>query len=596
MKTYDKHRELMMLARYHSLPDDILQAFEDTIRHRSKHVPDVHVPALKPSRRLGPPLKFGVIDYAVRVQDGVEQTIVTLVTRECTTTLVVRDDEEFHASLHTLMFPIMKKEYTWFCPDGKERFIRYFKTSLMKGLAAHGYHVSGTRINSPDTNLRVSKDNCHWWIADYNACHQATLSGTSYDATILDTTDADHQTILTRFYEEICAVQEFYKTELGVSMKRTAASSGMAVFRSHMPDGSCLSRPSPQIFAVCREGGLLRQGYIQHENYLGLASEEDQRRQYTSLLADNLPQHFMLGHAVSGGQRQKGLFLCRVSGQGMFPIHIGSYSPLRHTFEREYWNGGSVICWLADTEYEGIERAGYTIDPIFGYVIDEWFSVRSLVEKLQMLTDIHDPKSATGQVLKLIGNGTIGKFSSQSAFHSYVYSTEDQKDLYPMQDDETGKEIPNVWQKESKVFMGHQQPALAARLYGATRTLLYLRMAEHIEQGRRVVHACTDGLIVVGSLGMMHYSNNPRFGQWRLEQNNVPTSITGSNKYVIGTKEKNMGAGSMTLTREAIKSITVASPHTEPLKAPTASFLSDLYKAVVSVDLRTTFVTNPRME
>ena len=56
-----------------------------------------------------------------------------------------------------------------------------------------------------------------------------------------------------------------------------------------------------------------------------------------------------------------------------------------------------------------------------------------------------------------------------------------------------------------------------------------------------------------------------------------------------------MGAGSMTLTREAIKSITVAPPHTKPLEAPTASFMSDIYKAVAAVDLRTTFVTNPRL-
>lgn len=584
------------MARFHDLPADILQAFEDTIRHRPEHVPDGQVRAIKPTHKPGPPLKFGVIDYAVRVQDGVEQTIITLVTRECATTLVVRDDEEFHASLHTLMFPTLKKEYTWFCPQGKERFIRYFKQSLMKGLAAHGYHVSGTRINSPDTNLRVSKGNCHWWIADYNACHGVTPSGTSYDATILDTTDADHQTIATRFHAEISCLQEFYRSEFGISLKRTAARTGFVAFLRHMSKDSILGRPSPDKFAACHQGGLIRQGYLQHENYVGLASEEDQRRQYASILARDLPQHEVLDCAVINGQRQKGFFLCRVSGQGMVPLYIGAHDSLTHTFNREYWNGGSVICWLADTEYEGIERVGYHVDPVFGYRITEWFNVRPLVEKLQRLVDMHSPNSAIGQVLKLIGNATIGKFATQSTFASYVYATEDQKGLWPMQDIVTRDEIPNVWEKTTTKYEAHQQPLIAAYIYGATRTQLYLRMAEHIEQGRRVVHACTDGLIVVGSLGMMHYSNNPQFGDWRLEQNNVPTSITGRNRYVIGTKEKNMGAGSMTLTREAIKSITVASPHTEPLKASTIAFLRALGTYTAGISLSTTFVTNPRME
>ena len=595
MSTYDKHNELMTMARFHNLPADILQAFEDTIRHRSKHVPDGQVRAIKPTRNPGPPLKFGVVDYAVRIHDGVEQTSITLVTREYTTTLVVRDDEEFYTALHTRMYSESMNDATWFCPQGKERFIAYFKRSLMKALAEHGYHMSGTRINNPDTNLRVSNGNCHWWIADFNACHGVTPSGTSYDAATLDTTDADHQAVLTRFYEEICAMQDFYRSEFGISLKRTAARTGFIAFLRHMSDGSILSRPSPDKFAACHQGGLIRQGYLRHQPYVGLASEEDQRRQYVSILGRDLPQHEVLDRAVLNGQRQQGFFLCRVSGQGMVPLYIGAYDPLTHTFNREYWNGGSVICWLADTEYEGIERVGYQIDPVFGWRITEWFNVRPLVEKLQRLIDMHSADSAIGQVLKLVGNATIGKFATQSTFASYVYSAQEQEGLWPMQDIVTREEIQNVWEKTTTKYEAHQQPLIAAYIYGATRTQLYIRMAEHINAGRKIVHACTDGLIIAGSLRMTHYSDNPRIGEWRLVQNNVPTSISGNNRYVMGMKEKNMGAGSMTLTREAIKSITVAPPTTKPLKAPTASFMSDIYKAVAAVDLRTTFVTNPRL-
>lgn len=576
MKTYDKHRELMLEARYLNPADDALQAFEDTIKHRGRHVPNVNVPSLGPTTRRGKILKFGVVDYAVRLQNGVEQTTITLVTKTLATTLTVADTDAFYDALLALIFSDMPDAWQWYCPNGEKRFIQYFKTSLMKGLSARGYGTTGIKINTPDTNLRVSKGKTSWWVSDYNKCHGVTFSGTDYDALLLDDLKTDHQDVLKRFYAEVETLQRFYAEELGVSMKRTNPSSGAAVFARHMSKGSCLSRPSPQVFAVCREGGLLRQGYQYHEIYDGLGSSEDVRRQYTSLLAMDHPQHVVLDHAVINGERQKGFFLCRVRGEGVFPARIAIHDPTQRSFIKGYWNGGNYICWLADTEYEGLEAFGFTVEPLFGYRIDEWFNVRPLVEKLQRLTDIHDPKSSTGQVLKLIGNATIGRFQQQHSFVSYRYCDTMPEDYYPLQDIKTSVEIPNVFIAEEKSFLPSQQPLIACRILGASMTQLALRMMFHHNAGRRVLHAATDGLIIQGGLEDVFYNTNPRFGEMRLEQQNTPLAIIGINQYRHGEVIKNMGGASTTLRHIATKFIKVAPAPIPAAEAPPRARLNIL--------------------
>lgn len=583
-------QQLTRMARFKGVPEDIIDALRDTMRHRSRHIARSVQWEIKKTHRAASPLKFGVVDYSVRHHEGHKQVRITIVTESGATTLDVPDTDAFAEALIDRLFAAKDKNMVWFCPAGKTRFVEYLKSHLMKGLAAHGYTMSGVRINAPETNVTIMKDKLLWRVADFNECHGVTLSGSSYDASTLDDGTGDPEDMLTRFYNDICHIRDFYLKEFGISMKQTVASTGFTAIVRHMTEGTAFQRPTPDVHAICREGATLRQGYLRHDEFIGVASEEDQRRQYASILKQDLPLRGVYDHAVINGERQKGIFLCRVSGQGMFPIYLGVHDPKQGVFIKEYWHGGNAICWLPDTEYEGIEAAGYTIEPIWGYRFTEWTHVRPFVDKLQDLVNEHTPDSPTGQVLKLLGNATIGRFSTASDMNTYVYSTEDQPDLMPLQDVLTREQIPNVWEKQQKTFSAKQQPHIAAYIYGATRTEIYKRMMMHITEGRRVLHACTDGLIIEGSLEDVFYPPNPQFGEWVRKAESVPTAILGNNQYIIGEKEKNMGGGSTTLMQEAFKAIKVAPAPTPAAEAPTVAFLSDLYKAVAGLDLRTAFV------
>lgn len=590
MKTYDKHGELMSLARSKDVPLDILNAFEDTIKHRGRHVANKDVWGIGPTRRPGPAIKFGVIDFSDVMVLGERQVRITMVTKSGATTLDVTDDDAFVVSLMALMFPENKKDFHWFCPDGKNRFIPYYKKSLMRLLSMHDYRMSTMRIDSTDSNIGISKGDCSWWITDWNAAQNITLSGSSYDASTLDDGTGDPEAMLTRFYNDICAIQAFALEEFGVSMRKTVASTGKNLFRRSMNDGAVLTRPTPQVFAACVEGKLMRQGYLTHTKHEGIASEEDIRRQYASILGNALPQKLILDRGVVGGERREGFFLCRVRGTGMYAIKIAPYNPVTGTFEHEYWNGGSVICWLASSEYEGIERLGYQIEPVWGWRITEWLNVRPLVEKLQMLVNTHAPDSPTGQYCKMIGNAMIGRFSTSSRFETQLYSTTQPEGCWPLQDPETGIETPNVWIKQRRTYDAFQQPAITAYIYGAARTQLYLKMAQHHDLGHKIIHVCTDSIMVAGSLADMHYPSNPQFGDWRVEQESVPVVVEGNNKYMLGKKVKNMGTGSTTLMQKAFNRVKADGATQKPLEAPTVAFLSNLYKAVAGLDLRTAFV------
>lgn len=568
--------QVMHMTRYNNIPLDITEAFEATVRHRDKHVANKDVRSIRRGTKIGGVLRVGVVDHVTSLMNG--QPLVTINAKDSrgARSFTITGEDSVIDDLCAYLFSDGAPNTVWFCPNGKDRFLQFFKYFLMGHVAGRGYEMEGHRVGEADNYIFIRKGTSSWRLCDFNACHGITLSGTLYDASGMKGMHPDPVVMLALFHEEVLALQSFYKREFGISMKGTAAKTGITAFKRFMNKGSVLQRPNPDVFAVCREGGLLRQGHIQSSAYRGQAFSEDVRRQYASLLAMDLPQKMILDHGVIMGERQRGQFLCRISGEGMHPIHIAPYDRDTGMFVRRYHRRGDAICWLSDTAYEGIEALGFSILPVWGYRITEWLNVRPLVEKLQRLVDTHDADSAIGQVLKLIGNATIGKFSSASRFQGYRYSQEEQKGLWPLLDRETRREVPDVWVKEDIHHTSEQQPHIAAYIYDATRTQLYLRIAHHMSMGRTVVHACTDGLMVKGRTQVWAYSPRPRFGEWRLEQNGVETHIRGNNQYTHGTKEKHMGGKAPNVHVEAPK-IPKEGQHTpEVLQASTVAFCEDL--------------------
>jgi hypothetical protein len=184
------------------------------------------------------------------------------------------------------------------------------------------------------------------------------------------------------------------------------------------------------------------------------------------------------------------------------------------------------------------------VDPSYGWVATRTLTFGPFVDRLQRFITDHGSDSPTGAWAKLAGNTLYGRLAVNPHREGVVYAEErPQGRVFPLITPD-GDRFEHLWSIEMVHHAPSQQVAMAAMVTGYARSALYLEIAKRIAEGRHVVHAHTDGLIVTGDPPADLPTDTDAIGAWRLVTHDVDTIVARSGGYAVGAEAKWSGAPS----------------------------------------------------
>jgi len=242
------------------------------------------------------------------------------------------------------------------------------------------------------------------------------------------------------------------------------------------------------------------------------------------------------------GEEQRGVFVCTIAGTPLHPVALGVWDGPERGFIRQLWKGGECIAILPSSEYVGLRAMGLTVTPGWGMAAIASITFAPLVVDLGDAIAEHGPESSLGRVAKLIGNAIYGKLAVKPEREGVVYSVTAPKGaVFPMVTMD-GERIFDLWTVDTVTYSPFQQIGMAAMITGSARSVLYVEMAKRIREGRRIVHAHTDGYVATGLPPDDLPTDSDAIGAWRLVEQDTDTTVVRGGGYVIGADVKWSGA------------------------------------------------------
>ena len=398
--------------------------------------------------------------------------------------------------------------------------------------------VSGTHLRC----LLVRKGRNRWTLTDAE-----TMTGHP-PGDILDSALGNRgvaearQGHLPAVWQFIAGLQTATMQRFGTYLRPTVGGTAIKVAGRYLPDGHLIPRPCPHLVAMCRAGAGYRGGYVFGVPYRGVAYKADVRRLYAHCLRAPLPSRWALGRGVCDLGERKGVFVCTVSGVPLHPVALGIWDGPERGFLRKLWTGGECIAILPSSEYLGLRAMGLTVTPGWGFAAIATIDLSPLVVGLGDAIAEHGPESSLGRLSKLIGNAIYGKMAMRPEREGIVWSATAPSALaFPMVTLD-GVRVPDLWAVDTVAYSPFQQIGMATMITGSARSVLYVEMAKRIREGRRIVHAHTDGYVATGPPPDDLPNDTDAIGAWRLVEQDTDTTVVRGGGYVIGADVKWSGA------------------------------------------------------
>jgi hypothetical protein len=175
-------------------------------------------------------------------------------------------------------------------------------------------------------------------------------------------------------------------------------------------------------------------------------------------------------------------------------------------------------------------------------VATDTFSLSALVDRLERCVGFYGASSAMGRYVKVVANALYGKWGSSPQRENVAWSVEaPHPDAFPMVTVD-GTELADLWTWDTVRYTPTQQVGHAALITGQARSVLYAEIARRLAEGRRVVHAHTDGYVATGLPPVEMPSDTTTIGAWRCVSSDADGIVLRGGGYVLGDAIKWSGA------------------------------------------------------
>lgn len=378
-------------------------------------------------------------------------------------------------------------------------------------------------------------------------CDLEVVTGSSINAVVSDpelalVTPSHGDLELDRAWRFANRLQVLSLTELRTNLRMTLGTTAIAVASAWLPRDVALSRPPPDLVAMARVGYGYRGGHVHGTPYRGLCYHADVRRLYAACLRSPLPRAWAMGHASDLDDGRPGLMMATVSGTSPIPIVLGQYQASSGGWVRETWTPGMRPCVLPTSEIPGLRSLGLTVEPAWGMVATDTFSLSALVDRLERCVGFYGASSAMGRYVKVVANALYGKWGSSPQRENVAWSVEaPHPDAFPMVTVD-GTELADLWTWDTVRYTPTQQVGHAALITGQARSVLYAEISRRLAEGRRVVHAHTDGYVATGLPPVDMPTDTTTIGAWRMVQADADGIVLRGGGYVLGDAIKWSGA------------------------------------------------------
>ncbi len=181
---------------------------------------------------------------------------------------------------------------------------------------------------------------------------------------------------------------------------------------------------------------------------------------------------------------------------------------------------------------------GLTVRPGWGMTGWQPISFSPLIDRIGEVLAQHGSASPIGRLSKLVANAIYGKLAMRSDRETVLYSIDrPHVDAFPAVTVD-GDELEDLWTLDQAVYTSYQQVGMAALVTSTARSYLYQEMAWQIRQGRRVVHAHTDGFVMTGPPPDDLPWETDRIGAWRVVSHDLAATVVRGGGYVLGDAPK----------------------------------------------------------
>lgn len=187
--------------------------------------------------------------------------------------------------------------------------------------------------------------------------------------------------------------------------------------------------------------------------------------------------------------------------------------------------------WLTSIEVEQLQREKWQVEILEVWYWEQRFKLKEYVDKLEHLRigEGRDPKSALGEIVKMIGNNSYGKTVEQLEGLELTLAAEQPEGYapYPV-DDEADPALSYVWYRFAEPMMReYHQPQIGAFITAQVRMVL-----------RRVALLSPDTWLYADTDCVMFSDDQTdrlnidpgKYGAWKIEE-------SGEREYVIAAKK-----------------------------------------------------------
>ncbi len=409
--------------------------------------------------------------------------------------------------------------------------------------------VSGADIKA----IIIRGDHSQWILTDSGTMSGMSRIGQEGFCDTFGSSYLNGYSNVRRLWKAVDKLQDVLLSMTNVGLRPTIAAVSLKAARYHLPPGTKWYRPNLPIESVCRYGGAYRGGYVYYEDYRGPAHRIDVNRMYTSLLRGPLPGSCALTHAGEYLREKPGIFLCRVEGEGYFPVYISAFSVNDRRFHKQYTTRPAAWSWLPSSELVGMRALGYKIVAGLGFAFDTWVDLSGFAK--QLLHHISSPSSTDAQkmVAKAIGNSLTGKLGQAPEHLNVSYSVGAPKgDWVPYVTVDKGV-IPNLWVQKHLDFKGGQHVDSAAWLTAQGRGKVYGQLSRIRALGWRAVHVDTDGIIIDQDPRGILPLRQDIPGEWRYDGSDSDALVAKGKWYSFAGETHTAGLSGV--TREQLEAV-----------------------------------------
>ncbi len=534
--TTKEHIDALPSCDTHDGPCDVKEALQWLVESADDYPSRSYVPPLTPMANDQKPRSFLAFTMRVRrkklLGTGTKPGRIDWTDGQSIATIDAPDAD----SVSSAFFAPKNAGY-FLVTSGKDRgVLDLFLESFGPGLCEMGYTLEPCMSGSRISFIVVRKGKRSWTVV-----YAETISGVPV-STLLDyARGAGQQSVTERsggcqsLYDAIAAYQSFLMGNFGVAVNHTVGMTALHCARRDLPPEYKQWRPVPLLVSMERYGRGYRGGMAHAVRHKGPATRIDVIRQYAHALTTPLPYRVAFGRYISPEVTPHGVFVCQVRLTSRVPYLLSIWHGLG--FESRTVGAGDYVSVLHTSEFPGLESAGASISPYYGFVFTHTFTLARYIERLQHLLDTEGYDSPVSRMCKPLGNYVYGKFGQNPMRKDLMFSTTDPRGEWVPYVDENLKEWPLIWERTVRKYTASQHVEIAATVTGAARSQT-VQMWKMLEDAGAVVVRChTDSLtftVKPGAdlSGIEAMLSESRIGSWRVERLDTETVIVGVNAYV----------------------------------------------------------------